>query len=244
MTRTAQDTSVFGSIEAGGTKWVCAIGSEPDRIIADTRFPTSTPTETLADAITFFQDYQHLGLLRAIGVGSFGPVDLNSESSTYGYITSTPKAGWANTDIVGALQQALGVPVRFDTDVNAAALGEYRWGAAQGCAVAVYLTIGTGIGGGIVAYERRLHGLVHPEIGHMRLPHDWQHDPFPGACPYHGDCLEGLHLGQHSLNDGASQRRRWEPITPPGSCRCTTWHWRWSISSARCQSRASFSVVA
>jgi len=195
MTRTLQDTSVYGSIEAGGTKWVCAIGSGPDRIIADTRFPTGTPAETLARAITFFQDHQHLGSPLAIGVGSFGPVDLNPESATYGYITSTPKAGWANTDIVGALQQALGVPVRFDTDVNAAALGEYRWGAAQGCAVAVYLTIGTGIGGGVVAYERRLHGLVHPEIGHMRLPHDWQRDPFPGACPYHGDCLEGLASG-------------------------------------------------
>jgi fructokinase len=79
--------------------------------------------------------------------------------------------------------------------VNAAALGEYRWGAAQGCAIAVYLTIGTGIGGGVVAYERRLHGLVHPEMGHMRLPHDWQRDPFAGACPYHGDCLEGLASG-------------------------------------------------
>src|SRR6266511_1755240 len=195
MTRTLQDTSVYGSIEAGGTKCVCAIGSGPDRIIADTRFPTGTPAETLARAITFFQDHQHLGSPLAIGVGSFGPVDLNPESATYGYITSTPKAGWANTDIVGALQQALGVPVYFDTDVNAAALGEYRWGAAQGCTIAVYLTIGTGIGGGAIMNGQPLHGLVHPEMGHLHLPHDWQRDPFTGNCPYHGDCLEGLASG-------------------------------------------------
>src|SRR6266511_4099254 len=213
MTRTLQDTSVYGSIEAGGTKWVCAIGSGPDRIIADTRFPTGTPAETLARAITFFQDHQHLGSPLAIGVGSFGPVDLNPESATYGYITSTPKAGWANTDIVGALQQALGVPVRFDTDVNAAALGEYRWGAAQGCAVAACRTIGSATP-----------SLVRAHITAIA----WK----------------GSHLGQHSLNDGASERRRWELITPPGSCRRTTWHWRWSISSARCQPSASFSVVA
>jgi fructokinase len=195
MTGTKQDSTIYGGIEAGGTKWVCAIGSGPDDVIAKTRFPTTTPTETLLRAIAFFQDHQLLGPLAAIGVGAFGPVDLNPRSATYGYITSTPKAGWANTNVVGTLHQALGVPVQFDTDVNAAALGEYCWGAAQGCAVAVYLTIGTGIGGGAVAYERRLHGLVHPEMGHMRLPHDWQRDPFPGNCPYHGDCLEGLACG-------------------------------------------------
>jgi fructokinase len=186
---------MYGSVEAGGTKWVCAIGSGPDSLQAETRFPTTTPTATLARAIAFFQEHQHLGQLAAIGVGSFGPVDLNPRSATYGYITSTPKPGWAHTNVVGALQQALTISVHFDTDVNVAALGEHRWGAAQGCDIAVYLTIGTGIGGGVVAYGRRLHGVVHPEIGHMHLPHDWQRDPFPGACPYHGDCLEGLASG-------------------------------------------------
>ena len=195
MTSTTQDTTVYGSVEAGGTKWVCAVGSEPDDLRAETRFPTTTPTETLARAIAFFHDHQHLGQLAAIGVGSFGPVDLNPGSATYGYITSTPKPGWANTDVAGPLRQALGVPVRIDTDVNAAALGEYRWGASQGCTISIYITVGTGIGGGGVAYERRLHGLIHPEIGHTRIPHDRRRDPFRGNCPYHGDCLEGLASG-------------------------------------------------
>lgn len=195
MTSTIQDSTVYGSIEAGGTKWVCAIGSGPADLRAETRFPTTTPAETLARAIGFFQDHQHLGQLAAIGVGSFGPVDLNPRSATYGYITSTPKAGWANADVAGPIRQALGVPVCVDTDVNAAALGEYRWGASQGCTISIYITVGTGIGGGGVAYERRLHGLIHPEMGHIRIPHDWQRDPFRGNCPYHGDCLEGLASG-------------------------------------------------
>jgi fructokinase len=195
MTGTKHDSTIYGGIEAGGTKWVCAIGSGPDNVIAEARFPTTTPTETLARAIAFFRDHQHVGPLAAIGVGAFGPVDLNPRSLTYGFITSTPKQGWANTDVVGVLHQALSVRVNIDTDVNAAALGEYRWGAAQGCECAVYLTIGTGIGGGALIHGWLLHGLVHPEMGHMRLPHDRQRDPFPGTCPYHGDCLEGLASG-------------------------------------------------
>lgn len=195
MTGPHQDRTIYGGIEAGGTKWVCAIGRGPDAILTDARFPTTTPAETLDHAISFFQSHRHLGPLAALGVGSFGPVDLDPHSPTYGSITSTPKPGWANTGVASALHQALGVPVAVDTDVNAAALGEYRWGAAQGCAVAIYLTIGTGIGGGAIVDGRLLHGLVHPEIGHMRLPHDWQRDPFSGSCPYHGDCLEGLACG-------------------------------------------------
>lgn len=195
MIVTTQDNSVYGGVEAGGTKWVCAIGSGPDDLRAETRFPTTTPAETLARTIAFFREYQSREALAAIGVGSFGPVDLNPGSPTYGFITSTPKPGWAHTDVVGTLRRALNVPIGFDTDVNAAALGEARWGAAQACASVVYLTIGTGIGGGAIVYGRRLHGLVHPEMGHMRLPHDRQRDPFPGNCPYHGDCLEGLASG-------------------------------------------------
>jgi fructokinase len=196
MTGVQQEHDLYGGIEAGGTKWVCAIGRGPDDVVADTRFPTTTPTETLARAIAFFQEHQHRGTLTAIGVGSLGPVDLNRRSATYGYVTSTLKPGWANTNLVGALREVLSVLIRFDTDVNAAALDEYRWSAAQGCNIAVYLTIGTGIGGGVITYERRLHGLVHPEMGHMHLPRDWQRDPFAGNCPYHGDCLEGLASGQ------------------------------------------------
>jgi fructokinase len=131
MTGIKQDSTIYGGIEAGGTKWVGVIGSGSHDLIAETRFPTTTPTETLARAIAFFRDHQHLGPLAAIGVGAFGPVDLDPRSATYGYITSTPKQGWANTNVVGVLHQALSVPVNIDTDVNAAALGEYRWGAAQ-----------------------------------------------------------------------------------------------------------------
>jgi fructokinase len=126
----------------------------------------------------------------AVGIGSFGPVDLER-----GAITTTPKPGWRNTELVSTFASALGVPVGFDTDVNAAALGEHRWGAARGLDTFVYITIGTGIGGGGMAGGSLLHGLSHPEIGHMRVPHDRERDPFPGVCPYHGDCLEGLASG-------------------------------------------------
>lgn len=133
--------------------------------------------------------------LHAVGIGSFGPVDLNPGSPTYGHITSTPKAGWANFDLAGTVRQELSVPVGFDTDVNAAILGEARWGAAQGLSDAVYLTIGTGVGGGALVHGRVVHGMVHPEMGHLRIPHDLGKDPFPGICPFHGDCLEGLACG-------------------------------------------------
>ncbi|WP_025745891.1 ROK family protein [Kallotenue papyrolyticum] len=189
-------SAVFGAIEAGGTKFVCAIGSGPDDVRATTRFPTTTPAETLARTIAFFREYQQQeGRLAAIGIGSFGPIDPDPRSPTYGRITATPKPGWANTDIVGAIRAALGVPVAFDTDVNAAVLGEARWGAAQGLTNAVYITVGTGIGGGALVNGQLVHGLVHPEMGHMRLPRDAARDPFAGVCPYHGDCWEGLASG-------------------------------------------------
>jgi fructokinase len=202
MTEMPRVEGAYGAIEAGGTKWVCAIGTGPDDLRAEARFPTTTPVETLELAVAFFQQFQRSGTLRAIGVGSFGPVDLDRRSPSYGRITSTPKPGWANTDVVGTLQGALGVPVGFDTDVNAAALGEYRWGAAQGCDSVLYITVGTGVGGGVLIDGRPLHGLVHPEIGHIRLPRDPVRDPFPGSCPYHGDCLEGLACGP-------ALRQRW-----------------------------------
>lgn len=183
---------LYGSIEAGGTKWVCAVGSGPDDIRDLVRFPTTTPEETLAQAVTFFSSMPDLA---ALGIGSFGPVDLHRSSPTYGYITTTPKPGWTNTEVAGVFARALGVPVAFDTDVNAAALGEHRWGAAQGLESCVYITVGTGIGGGVFVQGRLLHGLLHPEIGHMLLPRDPQRDPYTGACPYHGDCLEGLAAG-------------------------------------------------
>lgn len=190
------EDKLYGGIEAGGTKFVCAVGSGPDDIRAEIRFPTTNPDETIGQAIAFFREQQAAhGPLAALGVAAFGPVDPNPQSATFGYITTTPKPGWANTDFVGRLQAALDLPVGFDTDVNGAALGEHRWGAAQDVDTFVYLTIGTGVGGGVMVNGRILHGLIHPEMGHMLLPHDWQADPYPGRCPFHGDCLEGMAAG-------------------------------------------------
>lgn len=186
---------LFGGIEAGGTKFVCAVGSGPNDIRAQMRFPTTTPTETLSRASAFFNEQARQGELVALGVASFGPIDPDPASAGFGQITTTPKPGWAYTDVVGALQQALGVPVGFDTDVNGAGLAEHRWGAAQGLDTFIYLTVGTGVGGGGMVGGRLMHGLIHPEMGHIRIPHNPIDDPFPGTCPYHGDCLEGLASG-------------------------------------------------
>jgi fructokinase len=183
---------MFGGIEAGGTKFICGIGTSPaDLEVA--QFPTSSPEITLAAVIEFFKSAKVA--LRAIGIGSFGPIDPNPQSPHYGHITSTPKAGWANFDLAGTVRDALQLPVAFDTDVNAAMLGEARWGAARGLSDAIYLTIGTGIGGGALVHGELVHGLVHPEMGHLRLPHDRVRDAFTGICPFHGDCLEGLASG-------------------------------------------------
>ena len=182
---------MLGGVEAGGTKFVCGIGTGPDNL-ETVSFPTSTPQITMDGVVHFFSKHKNV---EAIGVGSFGPVDLDSESSTYGYITSTPKPGWENFDLAGSIHRALGVPVKLDTDVNASLLGEARWGVAHGLSEAIYITVGTGIGGGILAHGEVIHGMVHPEIGHLHLPHDFKQDPFPGTCPYHGDCLEGLACG-------------------------------------------------
>lgn len=188
-------SAVYGGIEAGGTKFVCAVGAGPGDLRAETRIATTTPTETIGQAVAFFQEHAAGARLAAVGIGSFGPVDPDPSSDTFGYITTTPKPGWRHTDIAGPVRRALRVPVGFDTDVNAAALGEHRWGAAQGIDNFVYLTIGTGIGGGVVANGAPLHGLVHPELGHIRIPHDWKADPYAGFCPFHGDCFEGLAAG-------------------------------------------------
>jgi fructokinase len=184
--------TLLGGIEAGGTKFVCVVGTGPNDIRAETRFPTTTPAETIRQAIEFFQKN---GPVEAIGIASFGPVDLHSQSSTYGHITSTPKPGWKDTDLVGPIRNAFNVPIGFDTDVNGAALGEWRWGAAQALDTFIYFTIGTGVGGGAMVNGRMLHGLLHPEMGHILLPHDIQADLFAGSCPYHKDCFEGLASG-------------------------------------------------
>lgn len=182
---------LFGGIEAGGTKFVCAVGSGP----ADLRtieFPTTQPGETIGQAVDFLRAHAPLA---AVGIASFGPIDPNPKSPTFGYITSTPKKNWKNCDFGGAVGRALGVPVAFDTDVNAAALAEFQWGAGRGIDSFIYVTVGAGIGGGAMEDGRLLHGRLHPEMGHLRIPHDRLRDPFPGLCPYHGDCLEGLAAG-------------------------------------------------
>ena len=184
---------MFGAIEAGGTKFVCAVGSDPANL-AMTQLPTTSPEITMADAMNFLREHSH-GKLQAVGIGSFGPVDLSKSSPTFGYITSTPKIAWQNFNFIGTVRAAFPVPIGFDTDVNAAALGEARWGAAQSISDFIYLTVGTGIGGGAIVNGRVLHGLVHPEMGHIRIPHDQVRDPYRGCCPFHGDCLEGLACG-------------------------------------------------
>ena len=185
--------TAYGGIEAGGSKWECAIGTNPDDVRAAETIKTTTPKETLGRAIAFFE---REGPVDAIGIGSFGPIDQKLSSPTWGHITTTPKPGWAHTDVGQEIRRRLSVPVAFDTDVNAAALGEHRWGSGQGLDTFCYITVGTGIGGGGLAGGNLLHGLLHPEFGHMRIPHDFERDPFEGVCPYHGDCWEGLASGR------------------------------------------------
>lgn len=184
--------SVYGGVETGGTWCVCAVGTGPDDVRAHEQFPTGEPEQTLARIVSFFADQIPLA---AIGVGSFGPVDLDPASPTWGYVTSTPKPGWRHVAVAPTLRSELGIPIAFGTDVGTAALAEHRWGAGAGAPSLCYLTVGTGIGAGFVLEGRLLGGLIHPEVGHLRVPHDTVADPFAGACPSHGDCWEGLASG-------------------------------------------------
>ena len=194
---------LFGGIEAGGTKFVCMIGHDAAHVLAEERFATTTPAKTIGRVVAFFAPYAKSGRLAALGIASFGPLDLNQTSPTYGYITTTPKPGWSQVDLYGEIQHRLNVPVAFDTDVNAAAFGEQYWiPENRTLDPFLYMTVGTGIGVGVIVNSAPLHGLMHGEAGHFALPHDWQRDPFPGVCPYHGDCLEGL-------ASGFSMSQRW-----------------------------------
>jgi len=188
-------TQLFGGIEAGGTKFVCIVGSGPQSIEDQVRIETTTPDETLNKVVEFFQPYTKEKMIKTIGVGCFGPLDLDPDSKSFGYITSTPKPGWRNTDMVGILRRKLDIMVVMDTDVNAAALGEFNWGASKGSDPSLYLTIGTGIGGGYIKNAKPLMGLLNPEMGHIHIPHDLNLDPFRGSCPFHKDCFEGLASG-------------------------------------------------
>ena len=192
MTRTSR---LFGAVEAGGTKFVCAIGNDRGEILTQERFPTGDPGSTLANMHAFLRRGRSLGEFAAIGVASFGPVELDPTSGRFGFIGRTPKAGWSGTDIAGGLAVEFRCPIGFDTDVNAAALAEHRWGAARDVDNLVYLTVGTGIGGGVLIDGAPIHGLLHPEIGHVYLRRHPLDLEFRGVCPFHGDCAEGVASG-------------------------------------------------
>ncbi len=186
----SENKTIYGALEAGGTKMVCAIGTSDGSIIDRISIPTETPEITMPKMIEYFRDKK----IAALGIGSFGPIDLNKNSKTYGYITTTPKPGWGFYDIAGAFSKALQVPIGFDTDVNAAALGEARYGAAKGLDSAIYITIGTGIGVGVLSEGKLLHGMLHPEAGHILIG-KLEGDTYEGKCPFHKTCFEGMAAG-------------------------------------------------
>ncbi|BBI35803.1 ROK family protein [Cohnella abietis] len=181
---------LIGAVEAGGTKFVCGVGNENGEILDRVSFPTEQPEKTLAQVVAYFKDKQ----IEALGIGSFGPINIDRESSEYGYVTTTPKPGWTNYPVLPELKKIFNIPLGWDTDVNAAALGEATWGAAKGSDSCLYYTIGTGVGVGVFAEGKLLHGLVHPEGGHV-LTRRHPNDTYAGKCPYHGDCLEGMAAG-------------------------------------------------
>ncbi len=211
---------IYAGIDAGGTEFKCVLGRGPDQVLAHTRIPVTYPDATLAACAQFFHTAmaQH-GAAAALGIASFGPVDLQTESPTYGFITSTPKPHWANTAIVAYFRSALNLPLRFDTDVNGALLAEQRWGSARGLHSAVYVTVGTGIGAGVMIDGRLVHGAMHAEAGHMLVPRH-PADPFSGCCPYHGGCIEGLASGP-----ALAQRWQQNPKTLPDN------HTAWELEA-------------
>jgi len=189
-------------IEGGGTKFICAHGSGPHDLQDRTVIHTQSPDQTMKEVADYIRATQKKSLIKAIGLAVFGPLDLDPVSPMYGYITTTPKPGWKNFNIVGVLKQAFKLPIGFDTDVNGAALGEYQWGAAQGLNDFIYLTVGTGIGGGLMINGRIVHGAMHPEMGHIIIPRDTSRDSFAGCCHFHSTCLE-------SLASGTAMSSRW-----------------------------------
>ena len=181
---------IYGALEAGGTKMVCATGLEDGTITDQVSIPTGEPDTTIPKIIGYFKDKK----ISALGIASFGPLDLDRSSPTYGYITTTPKSGWENYNIVGVMKNALNVPIGFDTDVNGSLLGEVTFGDSKGLSDVVYITIGTGIGGGVMTNGKLLHGMLHPELGHMLMcPHP--DDTYAGKCPFHKNCFEGMASG-------------------------------------------------
>jgi len=185
---------LYAGVELGGTKCVCTLARGHQEILEQITVPTTAPDETLAAIERVLLEWQDNEPVDALGIGSFGPIDLDRDSSTYGRITTTPKPGWAGTDVAMRLRRALSVPIGFDTDVNGAALAEAKWGAGQGLRDLAYVTVGTGVGVGLVGDGKPVHGLGHPEAGHIRIAR-MPGDNWPGSCPFHGDCVEGLASG-------------------------------------------------
>lgn len=194
-------------IEGGGTKFVCTYGTNPNDLKDRTVIQTQTPDKTLHEVITYIHAIQKKASIKAIGLAVFGPLDLDRSSPTYGYITTTPKPGWENYNIVETLKDVFQLPIGFDTDVNGAALGEFQWGAAQNFDDFIYITVGTGIGGGLMMNGKIVHGAMHPEMGHILIPRDHSRDAFKGCCHFHGNCLEGL-------ASGTAMSTRWQVNSP------------------------------
>lgn len=193
----SKNPPLFGSIEAGGTKFICAVGYDAHSIEDEVLFPTTSPQETLSRVEEFFQSaVQKYGAMKGLGIGSFGPVNLNAESENFGKILQTPKPGWSNVNMVAMLKSSLNVPISVDTDVNCALLAEVNWGAGRGLKNVAYVTVGTGIGGGFYVNGRIMNGFAHPEIGHLHLSSLVDGDDFEGVCPYHkAECFEGVASG-------------------------------------------------
>ena len=206
----------YGALEAGGTKFVCSIASDPDHYFEEVRFPTTTPEETIGRAVEFFREMSGKYPLKAIGAASFGPIDPDPASPTYGFITTTPKPGWQNTDLIGPLRRELGLPCAFDTDVNGAALAEYIWGNPEHADPLVYYTIGTGVGAGVIINGRPVHGMLHPEAGHVLIRHTTAVDPYAGHCPFLGTASRDSAAAPPSRNVSASPPPSWVPIIPSG----------------------------
>jgi fructokinase len=211
--------TTYAGVELGGTKCVCTLARSPDDIRDQKSVATTTPEATLAGIEAILSRWKQGEAIEALGIGSFGPIDLDRSSPTYGYITTTPKPGWAVTDVAGRLSKLLGVPAGFDTDVNGAALAELKWGAGQGLADLAYVTVGTGVGVGLICNGQPVHGFAHPELGHIRVAR-LAHDSWPGSCPFHGDCVEGLaagpaikaRLGLNDLGDVTADDPVWETV--------------------------------
>lgn len=187
----------FIGIEGGGTKYKIVAASDPKNVLCQTTIPTTSPDETIsrigAFLVPLLSDKSHR--MQAIGLGQFGPIQVNPAAEDYGTILNTPKAGWSGVNLITELRKITSLPIVLDTDVNAAAMGELYYGAARGLRNFVYITIGTGIGGAVVLNKKIVHGLLHPELGHMLIPHNIDNDPFTGVCHFHKDCFEGLASG-------------------------------------------------